>query len=163
LSIARGPCTLAGSSEMIFVTVGSTDFDGLVRAVDDLAPRLQDRIIMQIGLGRYEPKHAEYVRFAPSLEGYFRDADLIIGHGGYGTIVEALDMGRKLVCVVNPTTYDRHQEHLLTVFERRNHLIWCRDLGQLDEAIEQARASELAPYQPPPCRIHEEIARFLAR
>jgi len=146
---------------MIFVTVGSTDFDALVARMDELAPHLGDEVVMQIGLGEYAPRHGRYLRFAPSLDEYYAQAEIVVAHGGLGTIVEALERGKKLVCVVNPTTYDRHQEHLLRLFSEQGCLLWCQDLAHLEQAIGQARLMQFAPYQPPECHIHEVIARYL--
>jgi UDP-N-acetylglucosamine transferase subunit ALG13 len=147
---------------MIFVTVGSTDFDPLIERMDELAPDLDDEVVMQIGLGQYTPENGRCFRFAPSLDPYIAQADLIVGHGGLGTIVEALEQGKKLVCVVNPTTYDRHQEHLLRLFAAQNHLIWCQKLDDLEEAIRRARKTQFRPYHPPQCHIHEVIDEFLS-
>jgi beta-1,4-N-acetylglucosaminyltransferase len=152
----------AGWCEMIFVTVGSTDFDALVARMDELASHLGIEVVMQIGLGEYTPDNVRYFRFAPSLDSYYDQADIIVGHGGLGTIVEALERGKKLICVVNPTTYDRHQEHLLRMFATQNHLLWCRDLEQLGEAIQQAQERQFSAYQPPECHIHEVIAEYLS-
>lgn len=146
---------------MIFVTVGSTDFDLLVAKMDEVAPHLDEEVVMQIGLGDYRPRHCRFFAFAPSLETYYEQADLIIAHGGLGTIVEALERGKKLICIVNPATYDQHQEHLLRVFAAQNYLLWCKDLGHLMEAIQQARATRFTPYQPPECHIHEAVAEYL--
>jgi UDP-N-acetylglucosamine transferase subunit ALG13 len=146
---------------MIFVTVGSTDFDALVARMDELAPQLGTDVLMQIGLGQYIPTNAQYFRFAPSLSGYYDQAELVVGHGGLGTIVEALERGKKLVCVVNPTTYDRHQEHLLRLFEEQKCLLWCKSLEDLGGAIQEAKHTPFAPYQPPECHIHLVIERFL--
>jgi UDP-N-acetylglucosamine transferase subunit ALG13 len=146
---------------MIFVTVGSTDFDALTVAMDELAPSLGTRVVMQVGLGAHVPANAEYFRFAPSLDHYYDDAELVVGHGGYGTVVEALERGKRLVCVVNPTTYDRHQEHLLRVLEEQGCLLWCREVQRLGEAIAAARVKQFEVYQPPECHIHETIIRHL--
>jgi len=146
---------------MIFVTVGSTDFDALVARMDDLAPQLGMGIVMQIGLGQYIPINAQHFRFAPSLDGYYDQAELVVGHGGLGTIVEALERGKRLVCVVNPTTYDQHQEHLLRLFEEQNYLLWCKSLEDLGRAIQEAKRATFARYEPPECRIHQVIESFL--
>ncbi len=147
---------------MIFVTVGSTDFDALIAEMDELAPRLADEVVMQIGLGQYTPRHGSFFRFAPSLDAHYDQADIVVAHGGLGTIVEALEREKKLICVVNPTTYDRHQEHLLSLFSAQNNLLWCKDLAHLEEAIQQAKTMQFSRYQPPECHIHEVIARYLA-
>jgi UDP-N-acetylglucosamine transferase subunit ALG13 len=148
---------------MIFVTIGSTDFDPLIARMDELAPTLGDQVVMQIGNGKYIPEHGQCFRFADSLDAYYDQADLIVAHGGLGTIIEALELRKALVCVVNPTTYDRHQEHLLEVFAGHNYLIWCKDMDQLEEAIRQARNGQFTRYESPPCRIPEAIERYLAR
>jgi len=147
---------------MIFVTVGSTDFDALVAKMDELALCLSAEVVMQIGLGKYMPKHAQFFRFAPSLDSYYDRAEIIVAHGGLGTIVEVLERGKKLVCVVNPATYDRHQEHLLSIFAAQNYLLWCKDLEHLAEAIQQAQRARFKHYQPPECHIHEIIMEYLA-
>nr|MBC7244145.1 hypothetical protein [Chloroflexota bacterium] len=146
---------------MIFVTVGSTDFDLLIKKMDELIPHLGEEVVMQIGLGKYKPQHGRFFAFAPSLESYYEHADLIVAHGGLGTIVEALERGKKLICVVNPTTYDQHQEHLLRVFAAHNYLLWCKNVENLAEAIQQARATQFTPYQPPECHIHKVIVAYL--
>lgn len=148
---------------MIFVTVGSTDFDPLVARMDELTPSLGTEVMMQIGLGKYTPANARYFRFASSLDDYYDQAELIVGHGGLGTIVEALERGKKVICVVNPTTYDRHQEHLLRMFEQQNYLLWCKDLQRLGEAIHQAKSTQFNRYQPPECHIHEIITEYLSK
>jgi UDP-N-acetylglucosamine transferase subunit ALG13 len=152
---------LAGCGEMIFVTVGSTDFDELIEKVDGLVPRLNTEVVMQIGLGAYTPRHGVFFRFAPSLDQYYDQADIIVAHGGLGTIVEALERRKKLICVVNPATYDRHQEHLLNIFSAGNHLLWCKDLEDLGGAIRQVSTAEFTRYKPPECHIHEVIADYL--
>jgi beta-1,4-N-acetylglucosaminyltransferase len=148
---------------MIFVTIGSTDFDPLIVKMDELAPNLGDDVVMQVGLGEYVPKNGQFFRFAQSLDDYYARANLVVAHGGLGTIVEVLERGKKLVCVVNPATYDRHQEHLLGLFSAQNNLIWCKELEHLAEAIQQARASALSPYLPPECHIHEAIIEYLGK
>ena len=146
----------------ILVTVGSTDFDGLVRAMDDLAPELRDEVVMQIGAGAYEPCHASaWFRYAPSLEGYYDRADVVVSHGGLGTVMEALRKGKKLVAASNPDRYDTHQDDILGTLAEAGYLIWCRDLGRLRQDLESVRVAALQPYSEPECRIHLAIHEFL--
>jgi beta-1,4-N-acetylglucosaminyltransferase len=146
---------------MIFVTVGSTKFTDLIQRMDELAPSLGDEVVMQIGNGPYEPKNCKFFRYAASLDPYFDQAGLIVAHGGLGTIVEVSERGKKLICVVNPTTMDLHQEHLLRIYAEKNYLLWCKDLEQLAAAIQQAREMQFARYQSPECHIHEVIRDYL--
>ena len=146
---------------MIFVTIGTTAFSALVKAVDNLSPSLSEPIIVQIGRSGYEPLHCEYFRFAPSLTPYYERASLVIAHGGLGTVSELITGGYPLVAVEDPDQPDRHQRQILEVWEEAGHLIWCRDLRQLPQAIDQARSYPFAPYVSPECRIHTVIAEYL--
>lgn len=148
---------------MIFVTVGTTDFDALVEEMDRIAPSLGEEVVAQIGRGRYEPANLRWFRTAPSLEPYYRQADLVVSHGGLGTVIEVASMGKPLVALSNPDRYDRHQDDLLGYMERQGHLLWCRDLARLEADVRRARAMAFRPYVAPPTRIHEVIREYLAR
>ena len=149
---------------MIFVTVGTTEFDELVRAMDDLAPQLAEEVVVQIGKGIYEPRHvAGYFRFEPSLDGYYERASVVVAHGGLGTAMEVLHRGGKLVGVPNPDRYDRHQEDLLSYLAEKGHLLWCPDLSELASTLDRVRETEFVPYEPPECHIPEVVASFLHR
>jgi len=146
---------------MIFCTVGTTDFDDLLRAVDALAPTLDEPVIFQIGQGLYEPQNGEWFRFIPDIAEYIQKASLVIAHGGFGTTVEVLYMGVPLVSVANPDRFDKHQEQILRRFGAEGYLIPCFDLANLPAAIQQARTTRLRPYQPPETTLHLEIRAFL--
>ncbi len=146
---------------MIFCTVGTTEFDDLVRAVDELAPELGEPVIFQIGHGTYEPKHGEWFRFRPDITPYFQQASLVIAHGGFGTTVDALYAGARLVSVPNPDRFDKHQEQIIRQFAAEGYLVPCFHLDRLAEAVEQARTQPLRPYDPPQTTLHLEIREFL--
>ena len=148
---------------MIFVTVGTTDFDALVRAMDDLAPTLDEPVIAQIGRGQYEPRNMQFVRFAPSLDPYYSQARVVVSHGGLGTLIEVMQRGLKLIGLSNPDRYDRHQDDLLGAFEAAGHMLWCRDLADLPQALREADARTFTPYASPPCHIAQVIRDYLAK
>jgi UDP-N-acetylglucosamine transferase subunit ALG13 len=147
----------------IFVTVGSTDFDNLIQAVDYAA--LSDHLsgIMQIGKGQYIPIHMPYFRFAPSLEPYYRKTTIAVSHGGLATTMEILKKGLPLISVSNPDRYDNHQIDLLTTMEKEGYLIWCRQLEQIQPLIKEALARNFRRYVAPDCKIHIYINEYLNR
>jgi beta-1,4-N-acetylglucosaminyltransferase len=147
---------------MIFVTVGTTAFDALVRRMDELAPDLGEEVICQIGGGSYAPRDCHSFRYAPSLADWFQAARLVVSHGGQGSILEALRSGKPLVGVANPDRRDRHQDDILGRFEADQHLIWCRSLGDLGACLARASSATFTAYAEPPCRIHLVISEFLA-
>ncbi len=149
---------------MIFVTVGTTEFDGLIQEMDRIALTLDEPVVMQVGHGNVCPVYAaEWFPYARSLEPYYRQASLVVSHGGLGTVMEVLQLGGRLIGVSNPRLYDRHQEDLLGTFDKDGFLIWCRDLARLPEVLDTARATSFRPYSPPSCTLHQEIAALLAQ
>ncbi len=148
---------------MIFCTVGTTEFDDLVRAVDTLAPTLDESVVFQIGQGLYEPTHGEWFRFLPDITEYIRNASIVIAHGGFGTTVEVLYAGVPLISVPNPDRFDKHQEQIIKRFGAEGYLIPCFHLEDLSAAITKARSTPLRPYTPPETTLHLEIRAFLAK
>lgn len=146
---------------MLFVTVGTTDFEELVRTMDQIAAKLDERVVAQIGKGDYIPAHMEHFRFAPSLDPYLNQARIVITHGGLGTIAEVLQKRCKIIGVNNPDRYDLHQEELLKILEEQGHIIWCRRLSHLAESLQKAEGRILIPYSKPRCNIAEVIRNYL--
>jgi beta-1,4-N-acetylglucosaminyltransferase len=146
---------------MIFTTVGTTDFDALVRRMDELVPAFDEPAICQIGKGSYIPRHCQYFRFAPSLSEYIRNARVVVSHGGQGSIMEVLRLRRPLVGVSNPDRRDLHQDDILGKLEQEGHLLWCRSLDQLADVIVRAATTEFAHYAEPVCNVHTIIDAFL--
>lgn len=146
---------------MIFVAVGTTDFDALIMKIDEIAPTLSEEVIMQIGNGQYIPKNCQYFRFAPSLEPYYDKSSIVVSHGGLGITLEALERGKNLISVENATCHGRHQKDLLSTLARKGYLIWCKDLRELPEALKRAMREEFKRYIAPGCEIHTVITEFL--
>ena len=85
----------------VFVSVGSMmPFDRLVQAMDEWAaahPHVPVEI--QIGRGKYEPRHAKFVRLMPVADYRQRvaDARLFVAHAGMGSIISAIEAGKPLL------------------------------------------------------------------
>jgi UDP-N-acetylglucosamine transferase subunit ALG13 len=147
---------------MILVVTGTTGFDALAKEMDLLAPSLGDKVVMQIGTGRYVPQQAEHFGFAPSLVPYYEQASLVVSHGGLATCIEVLEHGKPLIAFSNPDRYDQHQQDILRVLSEQGYLIWCQDLANLPEALEAARSGSFKRYVTPDCAIHKAIKEYLA-
>ncbi len=146
---------------MIFCTVGTTEFDPLVQAMDAIAAEIDEPVIFQIGQGDYEPTQGQWFRFRYSIEDLVAEASLIVAHGGFGTTIEVLQSGTPLVSVPNPDRYDQHQEAILNRFSADGYLIACFDLVDLHNVITSARTTTLKPYPRPQTTLHLEIKAFI--
>ena len=125
----------------IFVTVGTTSFDTLIRTID--SAEFLDLIIacgckelvIQIGRGDYIPKYLtqlvcdkkgvkfEYFRFKPTLANEMSLADLIISHCGAGSVLEAVTLKKLLVVVINTSLQENHQEELAVAMASRRYCL----------------------------------------
>lgn len=144
---------------MIFVTVGTERFDELVKKMDEIALELREKVTIQIGKGRYEPKNCKYFRFALDIDQYYEKADLIVTHGGAGTIFKLLRKNKKIIGISNPEKPGEHQEDILKALSKQNYLIWCKDLKRLKETVKNAKKIKMKEYLKPECKIAEIITK----
>lgn len=99
---------------MIFVTVGSRNypFDRLFKKLDELYEdhTLTDEMFAQIGTSQYEPKHYEYKDYITPEEftEYIEKADIVVSHGASGSIMKALNAGKKVIAVTRLEKYGEH-------------------------------------------------------
>ncbi len=133
---------------MIFVTVGTAHFDPLIRKMDELVQSgdINEKVVGQIGRGKYTPLHFRYFRFLRQLDDAYKKAAVIVSTGGAGTTMECVTRGFKLVVVENTTLMEGHQAQLIREMANRGHLIWCKDMNQILSCIEEARGKTFAKY-----------------
>jgi len=146
----------------VFVTVGTTLFDALVRAVDslevkqELLKRGYTHLVIQMGRGSYTPTKSggedgslavDFFTFSSSIADYLRSASLVISHAGSGSIFETLRLGKPLIVVVNEDLMDNHQIELAEELAERKHL-YCARPQTLHQTIESMDLESLLPYPP---------------
>lgn len=99
---------------MIFVTVGSRNypFDRLFKKLDELYENgtLTEPMFAQIGTSTYKPKHYEFKDFiSPEDFGEkINEADIVVSHGASGSIMKALNAGKKVIAVTRLEKYGEH-------------------------------------------------------
>ncbi len=144
----------------ILVMVGTTPFDRLIKTVDNQLSHSYD-VISQISEGEYEPKAHEYFRFSDNINEYIDDAELIISHGGAGSIYGVLERGKKLLIVPNLDRVDHHQLDICQYMKENDHADACTDLEKLAESVERAIKMHFLPYKPVPFTGIPEIRAYL--
>lgn len=148
------------SGQAAFVTVGTTQFDALIKAVveegtlEALRQMGYTKLTLQIGHGTFIPpvgKHEgvtlSHFSLKPSIAEDFASADLVISHAGAGSCFEALEAGRPLVAVVNNTLMDNHQVELAEELARNGYCFFCHP-ETLQETLSNMNLSHLKPYSP---------------
>ncbi|MGL4800922.1 MAG: PssE/Cps14G family polysaccharide biosynthesis glycosyltransferase [Cetobacterium sp.] len=103
----------------IFVTVGTTPFESLIKYIDTNIKNHE--LIAQISTGKYIPKKMESFDYKENIENYYKWADLIITHAGAGSVYKLLEMGKRIVVIPNIERLDNHQLELANFIEKNNY------------------------------------------
>lgn len=83
---------------------------------------------------------------APTLGEEMSRADLVISHGGAGSITEALRLGKPLIVAVNTALMDNHQAELATALrDRGNCLLTLEPVRELAGLVEGRGWCRLLP------------------
>jgi beta-1,4-N-acetylglucosaminyltransferase len=141
---------------VIFVTVGTAakgvDFTRLIVEMDRIAPSLGRDVLIQRGPADYEPKHARHVRYVPFDEALrlFRDAEVVVGHAGAGTVLMGLRFQKRMVIVPRRASAgeldtDDHQMQLADVLSRMRGIRVVYDVALLEAAIREILGSSERP------------------
>lgn len=154
---------------MIFVTVGMlpSGFERLVKQMDEVAGRIDEEVIMQIGGTKYTPSKAKHFVFAPEQEmkELYRRARVVVGHGGVGTILDVLHEGKPLVVVPRLKKYgehiDDHQLLLIQELERDGKVTAVYDVERLGEVLSKLDAGGAVPTRDD--RLVNALRRYIAQ
>lgn len=156
---------------MIFVTLGTQkfQFNRLLKEIDKLIEDgvISDEVFAQTGGSDYMPIHYKYSKFLSheETEALQKKADLIITHGGSGSIIEALKKGKKIIAVARLAKYgehvDDHQTEIIGEFAKNGYLIGITDTERLKDAIYEAKNLNVKSYKSSPDRLIGAIAEII--
>lgn len=127
---------------MIYVTVGTMflDFPRLIRKMDDIARKTNERVVVQTGLGTTFPEYCEHFDFKSREEvlALQREARVIVCHAGIGSVMDALRARRPAIVVPRLKKFNEHMtDHQIDVARAVESRRWGRmvfDIDDLDEA-----------------------------
>ena len=139
---------------MIFVSVGMSElqFNRLISKMDEIAPELDDEVIMQIGSADYECKNTKNFRFADDekMAGYYDQCDLLVCHAGVGTIINGLKNNIPIVVVPRRAELGEvdtnHQFMIADELVKMGRGISVENVDNLKEAISKAKEMKFPPY-----------------
>lgn len=98
---------------MIFATVGTQgQFDRLIRTIDEWAgANGRTDVVAQTGPSDYRSKHIHTERFidAPEFRQRVEAASLVISHAGMGSIITALELGKRIIVMPRRASLGEHR------------------------------------------------------
>ena len=123
---------------MILVILGTQDkqFPRLLEAIDKEIEKgtIKDRVVVQAGQTKYESKNMEILGLLPEPEfnKLMDEADLIITHGGAGTILSAIKKGKRVIACARLAKYKEHhndhQKQIIKEFSEEGYILELKDL-----------------------------------
>ena len=140
------------SEKQILITVGTTKFENLIKAIDSekfyemLINNGFTKIIFQKGYGEYIPKNyknyenkikIQISEILNNFENIIKSSELIISHAGAGIILESLKNKRKVIVCVNDELMDNHQIELATSLHENGYVYYCKNLSNIIEDTEK--------------------------
>ena len=110
---------------MIFVTLGTQDksFKRLLKAVDKAIENkeIKDKVIVQAGYTKYNSKNMCIFDLLDKddFDKYIKECDLLITHGGVGSILTGLKNNKKVIACPRLAKYNEHMnDHQIQIIER---------------------------------------------
>lgn len=130
---------------MILVTLG-TQKQQFTRLLDYIENSdINEEIIVQAGHTKYESKKMKIFDFIDyeDMNKYVKKANIIITHGGTGSIVGPLKENKIVIACPRKKEYlehvDNHQEEIVDVFYESNMILKLDETKKLDEVIKIAK------------------------
>jgi beta-1,4-N-acetylglucosaminyltransferase len=118
-------------------------FERLIKKMDQIAGRLNEEVIMQVGGTKYTPQNAKHFDFTTEQEikELCHKARLVVTHGAM-SIIDALEEGTTVVAVPRLKKYgeviDDHQLYLVQELEKADKVTAIYDVEELEEALNKA-------------------------
>ena len=130
---------------MIFVTVGTHEqgLDRLLIELDRLIEtgEIKHKVFAQIGYTNYIPKNYEYKKLLgyDEMESYVSKSDIVITHGGPGSIFQSLQHNKVPIVVPRNPEFKEHVDNHQLLFTKRlensDKIIAVYDIDELVSKI----------------------------
>lgn len=134
---------------MVLVILGTQDkeFPRLLEAVEKEIKKgnIKDKVIVQAGQTKYESDNMEILDLvsAPEFDKLIDDADIIITHGGVGSILNGIKKGKKIIAAARLAKYKEHhndhQKQIIKEFADQGYLLELKDFNKLDKMLEKVK------------------------
>lgn len=109
---------------MIFVSLGTNDksFERLLRTIDSEIQlgNINDKVIVQSGYTKYSSNNMDIIDLMPmdKFNKCINDCDILITHGGVGTILDGLKKGKKIIAFPRLSKYQEHvNDHQVEIID----------------------------------------------
>ena len=158
---------------MILVTLGTQDkqFKRLLEEVDNLINKgvIKDKVVVQAGMTKYESKNMEILSLIPrdEFKKLISKANLIITHGGVGSILTGLKENKKVIAVPRLTKYGEHQsDHQVEIIKRfsdAGYIIGLNGVEELKEGLNKVKTFKPKKFESDNSKMLNLISSYIKK
>ena len=142
---------------MILVTLGTQDksfkrlLDAIQKQIDN--KNIKDKVIVQAGLTKYESKDMEIHGLIDrdKFSDLMKECDLLITHGGVGSILTGLKNNKKVIAAPRLKAYGEHtNDHQLEIIEKFSNsglILPLYNFDELDKVLKKIEKFKPQKYQ----------------
>jgi UDP-N-acetylglucosamine transferase subunit ALG13 len=162
----------APKKPLVFVTVGATlSFNRMVETVAKLKAggEIPEDVVIQTGIGGVFPEGIKAFETLPfeRMLSYMRDADIVICHGGTGSLITALREGCRTIVMPRlfekGEHYDNHQAEITRAFAARGLVTPANSLEELSIALKVARVRQPVLATTNPSKLIGHLTEILSQ
>lgn len=142
---------------MIFVTLGTQDkpFNRLLEAVQKEINKgnIKEKVVVQAGCTKFKSNDMEIFDLIPmdEFDKIMQEANLVITHGGVGSIINGLNKNKVVIAVPRLEKYKEHvNDHQIQIVENFNdegYIIGLTNLDDLGGALKKAKKFKPKKFQ----------------
>lgn len=158
---------------MILVMLGTQNnsFHRLLEEIEKLIVKkqIQEEVVVQAGYTKYEAENMKIFDLIPKqkLEEMQEKADLIITHGGVGSIISSIQKGKKVIAVARRHEYgehvNNHQEEIVDLFDQKEYIIGINQVSDLENAMKKIPDFKPKKYQSNNQKMLKIIEEFIEK
>ncbi len=156
---------------MILVLLGTQNnsFHRLLEEIERLIQGgiIQEEVMVQAGYTKYQSTKMKMLDFISNeeLEGWQNKANLIITHGGVGSILSSITKGKKVIAIPRLHQYEEHvndhQKEIVELFNQKGYIIGKQGIEELEQAIKEIKEFKPNPYQSSHDKMLKIIEEFI--
>ena len=134
---------------MIFVTLGTQDksFKRLLQNIDESIDKgvIKDKVIVQSGYTKYDSKNMQIFDLLDKdeFDKYIKNCDLLITHGGVGSILTGLKNDKKVIAAPRLSKYNEHmnnhQTQIVSRFSEMGYILAYNEEDKLADILEKSK------------------------
>lgn len=158
---------------MILVLLGTQNnsFCRLLEKIEKLLQnkKIEEQVIVQAGYTKFQSNNMKILDFITKeeLEELLEKADIVITHGGVGSILLAITKNKKAIAVPRLNKYQEHvndhQKEIVELFHKKGYIIGLQEVEELEQAIQQIEEFKPQKYEPDNHKMLKTIEDFIEK